>query len=453
MGEKKKTTVALVTLGCKVNQFESASFRSDFEARGLSVVEMGRETADLYVINTCAVTGKAAAESRRLIRRARRANPAARIVVTGCYAQVSSEEILEMDGQSGGRGDIGETFGGAIHLVGNGDKDQLVELALDVRSGDGSGPARPVDRAQKIGDLRVRGFGSRTRAFLRVQDGCDNFCSYCIVPHARGRSRSLPRAEVLEQSGRFVEGGIREQVVTGIHVGHYGRDLNPAVSLLDLLRQLAARHPDSRYRLSSLEPTEIGPELLGCMAETENLMPHLHIPLQSGDDAILARMKRRYTGRDFAAIVERCRALLPTAAIGVDVLVGFPGEDEEAFGRTFELLERLPVTYLHVFPYSRRPGTPAATMAGQVPARLKEERVARLRELGHIKKREFHAAHLGETRRVLVEGGGAGGGEMSGFTDNYIQVFFPARPEFANRVVEVTLEKLLDKGVAGRMKG
>jgi threonylcarbamoyladenosine tRNA methylthiotransferase MtaB len=405
----------------------------------VAVVEMGWEPADIYVINTCAVTAKAAAESRRLIRRARRANPDARIVVTGCYAQVSGEEILEMD----------EQF---VRLVGNANKDRLVEMALEPHPGEDKVRPTQVNLATTICDLPVRGFGSRTRAFLRVQDGCDNFCSYCIVPHARGRSRSLPLAKVLEQSRCFVDDGIKEQVVTGIHVGHYGLDLAEPLSLLDLLRHLAAQHLDTRYRISSLEPTEIGDALLRFMAKTDNIMPHLHIPLQSGDDTILQRMKRRYQGRDFAAIVEQCHLLLPAAAIGVDVLAGFPGEDEQAFERTFALLNRLPITYLHVFPYSRRPGTPAAAMTGQIPTRVKEERVARLRELGHIKKRAFYASHLGETHRVLVEGGDAKGGEMSGFTENYIPVSMIAPPETANQVVEVVLESLHEEGVRGSMK-
>jgi len=232
-------------------------------------------------------------------------------------------------------------------------------------------------------------------------------------------------------------------------VGHYGLDLTPAASLLDLLEKLTKHLPGVRFRLSSLEPTEVSRELLQLMTATDNFMPHLHIPLQSGDDSILRKMNRRYTVADFTKLIIRCKAMLPEAAIGIDVLVGFPGEDDVAFSRTAKLLETLPVTYLHVFPYSRRPGTPAAGFVHQVPEKIKEQRVAILRELDHKKRTGFYSSHLGEVHRVLTETVSAKDGSAKGFTENYIPVQFTAEPADANRVVSVKLERIADRKVLG----
>jgi threonylcarbamoyladenosine tRNA methylthiotransferase MtaB len=408
-----KKTVAVATLGCKVNQCESASFQSCFEEQGYTVNPFGA-AADIYVINTCAVTAKAAAQSRQLIRRAQRTNPQAKVVVTGCYAQIAPQKIREIEADP-------------ILIVGNANKHQQNEISL----------------------LPVKRFSGRTRAFLKVQDGCNNFCSYCIVPYARGSSRSLVQEKVVSQAHLYAKEGHREIVLTGIHVGHYGLDLKPAVTLLDLLKKLTAATPDIRYRLSSLEPTEISRELLEFMASVDNFMPHLHIPLQSGSDTILKKMGRRYTPEEFIEKVCRCKELLPAAAIGVDVLVGFPGETEKDFLQTYETVTKLPVTYLHVFPYSKRPGTPAAKMTPQVAREIKNERVAVLRKLDHKKRNDFYASRIGEVHAVLVETERAVDGLAKGFTDNYIPVHFKARPNDANRVVPVKLESLQERFVIG----
>ena len=433
----KQPTVALTTLGCKVNQYETASFQTGFAEKGLSQVDFS-QPADIYVINTCAVTAKAGAQSRQLIRRALRSNPAARFVVTGCYAQVAEEEIRKL-------------VNGPVTIIANNNKDLLVEKAIADLTNSSHGGRAPIQddiRDDKnICQLEVRKFGNHTRAFLKVQDGCNNFCSYCIVPYARGRSRSQQPAAVVRQAEIFAREGYREVVLTGIHVGDYGRDLTPAGSLLELLPVLVARTPEVRYRISSLEPTEITPELLGYMAATENLMPHLHIPLQSGDDRILKKMNRRYTPEDFRNIVQLALALLPNIGIGIDVLVGFPGEDEEAFANTLQLLQELPVAYLHVFPYSKRPGTVAAGMAGQVLKKIKQERVARLRELDHKKRITFYCQQLGTEKRVLAEA--MQPGRYKGFTENYIPVCFAGPLHLANQLVTVRLEQLDGRRVSG----
>lgn len=428
--------VAVTTLGCKVNQFESAAFLSGFAAAGLTVVPFS-QLADIYVVNTCAVTAKAGAQSRQLIRRALKANPKARFIVTGCYAQVASEEILELVDQP-------------LCLVGNAYKHRLVEVALGESRCDLEMYLGDLAASREVCPLTVTAFAGRTRSYLKVQDGCNQFCTYCIVPYSRGRSRSVVPERVLDQARLFVEQGFREMVLTGIHLGHYGLDLTPPLNLLALVDLLLAQRHPVRYRLSSLEPTEITPELLARIAEAPALMPHLHIPLQSGDDRILGAMHRRYTSTQFAEIIGACAAAAPGLAIGVDVLVGFPGEDEAAFQNTYELLAGLPVSYLHVFPYSRRPGTIAATLPGQIPGPVKDERVALLRALDQHKRRDFYASHLGERCRVLAEAG-KGGKTLRGFTEHYVPVTFAAPAALANTVVTVRLDRLTDDGVAGTL--
>lgn len=439
----KLKTVAVATLGCKVNQYESASFHSSFEEKGCTMVA-ANAPADIYVINTCAVTAKAAAQSRQLIRQAQRANPGAKIVVTGCYAEVAPQKIREIETAP-------------ITIVGNANKHQVVEAVLSESTSGQS--CRSQDEkyfadiaAQKeISQLVVRRFSGRTRAFLKVQDGCNNFCSYCIVPYARGRSRSLPPDKVIHQASRYAEEGHREIVLTGIHVGHYGLDLEPPGSLSELLPKICAATPDVRYRLSSLEPTEISRELLESMADVDNFMPHLHIPLQSGSDAILKKMNRRYTAGQFIEKIRGCHEMLPWAAIGVDILVGFPGEDEDDFLHTFDLITALPISYLHVFPYSKRPGTPAAKMKKQVPEKIKKERVAILRNLDHKKRAAFYQSRIGEVHPVLVETEKSPGGLAKGFSDNYIPVRFKTSKNIANRVVPVRLERLEECFVMGSL--
>jgi threonylcarbamoyladenosine tRNA methylthiotransferase MtaB len=428
--------VTLTTLGCKVNQFESAAFLTGLNERGAELVPFS-QPAEVYIINTCAVTARAAQQSRQLIRRALRTNPEARLVVTGCYAQVAAQDILEI-------------VDSPLCIVGNGYKDRLVEIALAEQHCDLEMFMGDIGRRKEFCPLTVRRFADRTRACLKIQDGCNNFCTYCVVPFARGRSRSQSPDLVLEQARIFAGEGYREMVVTGIHTGLYGQDLEPAIDLVALLKRLVAECP-ARYRVSSLEPGEISDELLELLATEELLLPHLHIPLQSGDDLILERMHRRYHAADFAALVGRIKARLPEAAIGVDVMAGFPGEDEEAFRHTYDLLAGLPVTYLHVFPYSKRPGTVAARMSGQVAKEIKAERVAALRELDQRKRRDFYASQLGRIRPVLAESGRSRPGGLRGFTDNYIPVTFAAPARLANQLPRVRLDRLVEDGVAGTL--
>ncbi len=420
--------VAISTLGCKVNQFESAAFASGFEALGCTLVPFQAE-ADVYVINTCTVTAKAGQQSRQLIRRVLHERPGARVIVTGCYAQMDPETVLNLAEQP-------------VAIVGNGNKHLLVEAALSEHPPDLIMLMGRIRDKKELCDLPVLRFRGRTRAYLRIQDGCDNFCSYCIVPYTRGRSRSLPLARVLEQTAIFTEQGYRELVITGINVGKYGLDLTEGQTIYSLLGRLCRDFPGLRFRLSSIEPTEVNDSLLELMTLHANFMPHLHIPLQSGDDEVLARMNRRYTRAEFTSVIKRVHQTLPEAAIGCDVLGGFPGETEQESANTYDLLADLPVSYLHVFPYSRRPGTLAASFGGQLPGPLKEARVQRLRALDAEKRQTMYRDNVGRIHRVLVERRQIKSGLLQGFSENYLPILFAGGSSLMRRVVPVLLSQV-----------
>ena len=434
-----KKKIIINTLGCKVNQFESASFLCGFEDSGCRTALPG-EDADIVVINTCAVTAKAGAQSRQTVRRLMRRHPKAKIVITGCYAQMAANELAE----------IVET---PVCIIGNGNKHLLVEAALKETPCDLTMIMGKILNKKEICSLPMKRFGDRTRAYIRVQDGCQNFCTYCIVPYTRGPNRSVPLNEVLEQTARFEEAGHKEIVVTGIHVGMYGKDLKEQGNITDLMRTICKAHPGIRFRLSSIEPQEITDELLDAMQSCDNFMPHFHIPLQSGDDTILTRMHRGYDRETFRKIVQKCTAVFPDAAIGIDILAGFPGEGEEQFENSRKLLEEIDGTYFHVFPYSKRPGTPAASFKNQVPKTVSQQRVAELRKLADAKKEAFYQRFLGTERPVLVEHKRNKDNMLTGFTDNYIPVAFPGDDTLMGTVVSVHLEKIDNNTVVGKQAG
>ncbi len=414
--------VAVATLGCKVNQCESAGMAELLAARGMALVPFDQE-ADCYIVNTCTVTGRTDYQSRQLIRRAVRRNPAAAVLVTGCYAQRAPEEIARIAG---------------VGLVaGNAEKASLPALIEQMIAGAPRLQVGDIRRETAISPLGATVFPEHTRAFLKIQDGCNSACTYCIVPSVRGRSRSLPPAEVAGRIAALAGAGYREAVLTGIHLGAWGRDLEPACDLTSLIAGLADKAPIGRIRLSSIEPREVTDGLVGLMASPGVLCRHLHIPLQSGDDGVLAAMGRNYDAGFFRDLIRRVHAAVPGIAIGVDVMAGFPGESEKAFSNTLSLLDALPVAYLHVFPYSRRPGTPAAAMAGQVPEGEKKRRAGLLRTLGAAKRNAFASGFIGTPLEVLVEGKGERAtGLPTGFSDNYIPIAVQG-PAEANRVVRV----------------
>jgi threonylcarbamoyladenosine tRNA methylthiotransferase MtaB len=391
--------IAFTTLGCKINQFETDVMQQDLLSRGNTVVPFDSE-ADVYVINTCTVTSKSDYECRRMVRSAVRRGNGAKVVVTGCYAETRPDEIKKIPG---------------VELViGNRDKTVISDHIMSMVSASGA------DRLP-ASNVPIKALHSRTRGFLKIQDGCDNRCSYCIVPFARSYSRSATPSDVLHEFERLVSNGCPEVVLTGVHIGTYGSDLGHGINLTEMLKTLILSRDRTRLRLSSIEPNEITQEMITYLGQ--GLCRHLHIPLQSGDDAILASMKRRYTSRFYLALIENIAKQVPGIALGADIIVGYPGEGEKEFQNTMRLIEMSPLTHLHVFSYSSRPGTPAAQMKGQVPEMIKKERNAALRTLGMKKKLLFNKSHVGSELNVVVEDKvDTDTGLLAGLTDNYIRV-------------------------------
>lgn len=394
--------VAIATLGCKTNQFESASMIEQFRNNGYTIVPF-TDSADIYVVNSCTVTAKTDAETRRLIRRARRLNPAARIVATGCYAQVAPGELEKMPEVD--------------TVLGNSEKSAITFLTEY-----GENKISDINLEAEASSLKLETFAEHTRAFLQIQNGCNAFCSYCIVPYARGRSRSVAQDEVIEGIRRLTANGYEEIVLTGIHLGGYGLDLSPATSLTKLVQEIAENSLVKRLRIGSLEPNELTDRLLQTIRLSASICHHLHLPLQSGCDSVLERMGRHYTAKQFEELVLNCKETLPDAFIGIDVIAGFPGESDEEFARTMELIRMLPISDMHVFPYSRRSGTKAAVMRNQVPDTVVTARAKQLRELAAKKKLLFLDANIGKELQVLVQKYEAG--ICHGLSRNYISVKF-----------------------------
>jgi threonylcarbamoyladenosine tRNA methylthiotransferase MtaB len=399
--------VAITTLGCKTNQFESAAMCEKFEKSGYTMVPFSTE-ADIYIINSCTVTARTDAETRRLIRRARRLNPTARVVATGCYAQVAPDQL--------------ECLPEVDSVIGNREKQDIIALVE-------SGKSRVSDIAasQDHEPLQLETFAEHTRAFLQAQNGCNSFCSYCIVPFARGRSRSARPADVLQGIRDLASNGYKEVVLTGIHLGAYGLDLTPSTSLTELIRMIDTGQLVKRLRIGSVEPNEVSDELLGLMGGSDIICPHLHLPLQSGSDPVLKRMGRGYTADFFRKLMSRIMAVVPHAFIGADVIAGFPGESEDEFEETRQLVEELPFSDLHVFPYSKRPGTKAAELPDQVPPKVIKTRAGILRAIADQKKNSFLESQLGRQLEVLVQGHNSSNGVCRGISRNYVNVIFPAQ--------------------------
>ncbi|MBR6269715.1 MAG: tRNA (N(6)-L-threonylcarbamoyladenosine(37)-C(2))-methylthiotransferase MtaB [Bacteroidales bacterium] len=423
--------IAYVTLGCKLNFSETSTLAREFASRGYSAVPAGEE-ADVYVINTCSVTETADKKCRNAIRKFHKLSPEAVIAVTGCYAQLKAEEIAGIEGVSvvAGARDKGRLC-------------DLVEEALANASEKGKGKVYncSIDEVDNI--FPACSHGERTRTFLKVQDGCDYRCSYCTVPLARGHSRNLPIADIVAQARRAASEGMKEIVITGVNTGDFGKTTGE--SFLDLLKALNSVEGIERYRISSIEPNLLTEDILKWIASGTKFLPHFHIPIQSGCDKTLKAMHRRYTSAMFEKKISLVRDILETPQerftkvfFGIDVIVGFPGETEEDFQATYDLLARVRPAFLHVFPYSRRAGTEAASLPGQLTAAVKAQRVARLEELSDRLHAEFCAANRGRTAEVLFESREKGG-MMSGYTGNYIRVERPYDPALIGRITAVEL--------------
>jgi threonylcarbamoyladenosine tRNA methylthiotransferase MtaB len=438
------STFSIENFGCRATEADAAALRHGLLTNGLTLVDAHR-SADLVVLNTCTVTAAADSQTRDAIRKIHRANPAARIIVTGCYAQRAPEEIAALEG--------------VTCVIGNSHQTEIPEVARELIALSSAGiafaaraaetnfvPVALLDADQmslargpaKIltGDIFAQTSvqlapatvvdGDRTRPILKIQDGCNNRCAYCVIPFVRGRSRSLPPAVVIAEVRKLVTSGAREIVLSGINLGAYGRDLSPRASLSNVVHRILEETPLEQLRLSSIEPQDVTEELMSLVASSDRLAPHFHVPLQSGSDSILRAMHRWYRAGHYAERVKRIRQIVPGAAIGADVIVGFPGETEEDFQATVELIEHLPFTYLHVFSFSARPGTAGASLAAPVSASIIRERARTLRALAHRKSSEFRASQDGRVLRALTL---AGGGDTwtPALTANYLKVRIPGR--------------------------
>jgi threonylcarbamoyladenosine tRNA methylthiotransferase MtaB len=419
-------TVALATLGCRLNQVESREIGALLESRGFRVVEPAAG-AQVFVINTCTVTGRADFSDRQLIRRVARENPDAYLVVTGCFAQTDPAAAA--------------AIAGVDLVVGNQEKYRLPELLGSLAK-----RARPEVAVADIGaarDVPIAPFArvtGRSRAFVKIQDGCQHRCAFCIVPVARGRSRSREPKVVLDQVRDLVAAGYLDVTLTGVDIGHYGRDLYPRTTLAALLRELAEVDGLRWLRLSSVLPSYFTPELVDAMTTLPVMAPHLHLPLQSGSDRVLRLMRRPYTVAMYRALVDRLAATIPGLGLGADVIAGHPGETEDDFEATLRLVEALPFSSLHVFAYSDRKGTEAARRPDHVPAAVIRERSGRLRRLGHEKSLAFRRGLVGRRRDAVVLGArDRRTGLLAGLTDNYVEVLFDGPDTLRRRVVPLTI--------------
>ena len=432
-------TVALHTLGCRLNQYETEAIREQFVSRGFRVVPF-TEPADIYVVNTCTVTNQADARARQTLRQAVRRRPGATVVATGCYAQTHPGKLLDIDG---------------VDLVlGNVEKGDLVDHVLRE-----CGSVHPVSRVTRRAEmtrfderLDVSAFENRTRAMLKIQDGCDQFCSFCIIPWARGRHRSLPPDAVLRQSRSLIERGYAEIVLTGVHLGEYGSDLAAPVSLNSVVRQLLERTELPRLRLSSIWPTAVDQELIDLMKKhAPRLCRYLHLAVQHGDDDLLKSMRRTYTAGQAGDVIDRLVDAVPEICIGADIMVGFPGETDAVFQRMYDWLDRLPFAYFHVFTYSKRDHTRAARMEDQVPPSIARDRSRLLRSLSDRKSAAYNQRFKGMTLPVLVEEESAEG-SMTGRTDHGLRIGFGGRAEQVNSFVDLEVVSTDGDGAAGRLK-
>jgi len=429
-------SVAFYTLGCKLNFSETSAIGRQFEEKGFAKVAF-EAGADLYVINTCSVTDHADRKCRKVVQQALKHNPEAFVAIVGCYAQLKPKEISEIPGVSA--------------VLGAAEKFQLVDILADFKKPAAGQPgavhASPIAEATEF--VAAHSFGDRTRTFLKVQDGCDYSCSFCTIPLARGGSRSGSVASVVARVEKLAETGVKEIVLTGVNLGDFGlqgpererrEDFTQLVKALDGIAGI------SRFRISSCEPNLLTDQILETVAASERFMPHFHIPLQSGSDKILGLMRRRYRRALYAQRVARIKELMPHACIGVDVIVGFPGETDADFLDTYNFLNELPISYLHVFPYSERPDTLAPTLPGRVQDRARHERTTQLRSLSEKKKRFFYEQHLGLETDVLFEDD-VTNGQMEGFTPNYIRVVAKYDPLLVGEMKTLRLTNVTATGL------
>lgn len=429
----KKKTVAFYTLGCKVNQYETNAMKQKFIEKDYEIVDF-EEVADIYVVNTCTVTNMSDRKSRQIIRRAKETNKNSLLVVTGCYAQVAKDELEKIE-------DIDI-------VIGNQEKKDIVTFVEE----------KQKEKIEKVSDIlyekEFAEFGSstytdKTRAVIKVQDGCDRFCSYCIIPYARGRIRSRKPEEVITEIEKLAKNGIKEVVITGIHLASYGREYKPHISLLELLKEINKIDGIERIRLGSLEPTLMTKEFIEGLVKLEKICDHFHLSLQSGCDETLQRMDRRYTAEEFEEGIKIIRENFPNVSLTTDVIVGFPGETEEEFSKTYEFLERIKFYKMHVFKYSARKGTKAAVMQNQITGEIKEKRSNKLIELSNKNQKEQNQKYIGKEIDVLFEE--QDGEYIKGHTTNYIMVYVKSEDKtLEDTIRKVKITNALDEHLIGK---
>ena len=426
--------VAFYTLGCKVNQYETEAMLELFEKEGYEKAET-EDYADVYVINTCTVTHMSDRKSRQYIRRMKKKNPDAIIAVVGCYSQVSPEEILSID---------------EVNLVmGTNDRKKIVE---EVKKIDASRKVSTVDDIMKVKafeEIEINKTNGKTRAFLKIQDGCDRYCSYCIIPYARGRVRSRDLESIVKEVENLAANGYKEVVLTGIHVASYGKDIKETdIKLLDVIKQINNIEGIERIRHSSVEPILFTDEFVEAVSAMDKVCPHYHLSLQSGCDETLKRMKRRYTTEEYKTIVDRLRAAIPNVSITTDVIVGFPGETNEEFDKTYEFLKDIELTHMHIFKYSPRKGTPAATMENQVDPSTKHERSEKLLQLNEENFKKFGQKMLDKEFNVLFEQK-VGDNKFEGLTENYVKVIVESDKDLSEQILKVKITDVKNEFLEG----
>jgi len=420
--------IAFYTLGCKVNQADSASMETLFRSHGYTIVDFNGE-ADIYVINTCVVTNTGQRKSRQMINRAVRRNPTALVVVTGCYPQTAAEEV--------------KAIAGVDLIIGNQDRAEivgLVEAAAETQRVDTIDSVRKLSANTEFEELSVGEASDKTRAFLKIQEGCNQFCTYCIIPFARGPLRSRSLTSIKEETAKLVAAGYKEIVLIGIHLGCYGKEHEGRLTLFDAVEAALSVEGLHRLRLGSLESVEVEPRLLELMEQDKRLCRQLHLPLQAGCDTTLARMHRPYDTRRFAELLGDIRKRIPDIAITTDIIAGFPGETEDEFMSTLAFAENCGFSKMHIFPYSKRKGTPAEKMPNQIPETVKQKRCAQLAELDHKQQQSFLEQCVGSEAEVLFEQTAADG-YIEGLTSNYLRVYVQGGAELCGTLRKVRLLK------------
>lgn len=428
-------TVAFYTLGCKVNQYETEAISEMFKNKGYKVIDPNKK-ADLYVINTCSVTNLGERKSRQFIRRSKKKNNEAIVCVVGCYAQLSPEEVMDIEGV-----DL---------ILGTKDRNNIVDLCEEaIRENKKINAVEDIMQTKEFEEMTTNSIQESTRAYIKIQEGCNQYCSYCIIPYARGPIRSRKLENILSETQAIVKKGFKEIVLTGIHVASYGKDIGD-IRLIDVIEKVHEIEGLERIRLSSLEPTLITEEFMERLSSLEKVCPHFHLSLQSGSDSVLNRMNRKYTTKDYKERVDLIRKYMKDVAITTDIIVGFPGETEQEFEETYNFVKKIGFAKVHVFKYSPRKGTPAAKYKNQVHGTIKKNRSNKLIKLVDSLAKEFVKEFIGREMKVLIEAPSHSDGYMEGYAENYIRVMVKGNEELEENIINVIIKDSYEEKLIGK---